>query len=241
MSFMDSSVHRPNLELGWVERKIKISRKVKSVLIRYSVTGEKAGRFVLAGSGTSSWDVMSQEDQPPKPALIHPTAYERGMTELHFAAYGNDAERVASLLSMGAAADARDDNGWTPLHWSIDMAQACGDPRLVVELLLQAGASPNAVDNSGYSVLMMACDRNNENILDQLLRAGADVRQRNSETTPLHEAAGANFHEAIPRLLAMGADPGAVNAAGRTPKQHARWIGFPHSYLALKRAERPAT
>ncbi len=184
---------------------------------------------------------MSQENQPPKPILIHPTAGERGMTDLHFAAYCNDAEAVASLLSSGAAVEARDDSGWTSLHWSIDMAQAGGDPEPVVELLLRAGASPNAVDNSGYSVLMMACNRNNKNILDLLIQAGADVRQRNSETTPLHEAAGSNFDEAIPRLLALGADPTAVDAAGRTPKQHARRMGFVHSYLALKRAERRAT
>ena len=184
---------------------------------------------------------MSQEDQPPKPKLIHPTAYERGMTELHFAAYCNDAEQVASLLSIGAAVDARDDNGWTPLHWSIDMAQATRGPEVVVELLLRAGASANAVDSSGNSVLMMACDRNNENIVDQLIRAGADVTLRSPKTTPLHRAAGSNFYEVIPRLLALGADPKALDGAGRTPKQLARRRGFAHSYLALKRAERPAT
>lgn len=47
-------------------------------------------------------DLMSPEDQPPKPILIHPAANERGMTELHFAAYCNDAEAVASLLNGGA-------------------------------------------------------------------------------------------------------------------------------------------
>src|SRR5580704_16119289 len=141
---------------------------------------------------------MSQENPKTKPTLVTPTAGQRGMTELHYAAYCNDADEVRAQLRRGAYVDVRDDNGWTPLHWSIDMAQACDEPERVVSLLLAAGASANAVDQSGFSVLMMACGRNNAVILEQLIQAGADVHLRNiSGTTALHEAAGCNFSEGI--------------------------------------------
>ena len=88
------------------------------------------------------------------------------MTDLHYAAYCNDPTAVEAHLRRGLSVHAGDDAGWTPLHWSIDMAQAWGEPEKVVSLLLAAGASVNALDNYGYSVLMMACARNNENILE---------------------------------------------------------------------------
>jgi ankyrin repeat protein len=183
---------------------------------------------------------MSQEDSPAKPEYIVPTAGKRGMTSLHRAAYLNDPDAVRAELQRGIAADARDDGGWTPLHWSIDMAQAWGEPEQVVSLLLEAGASPNSVDNSGFSVLMMACGRNNEAILERLIEAGADVNLRSAETTPLHEAAGCNFSEGIQRLLALGANSQQTDSRGRTPEQVAEVCGFGESVAILK-AARPAT
>jgi ankyrin repeat protein len=76
------------------------------------------------------------------------------MTELHYAAYCNDPEAVRAQLLQGVSVDVCDDNGWTPLQWSIDMAQASGKPEQVVSVLLAAGASANAVDQQGFSVLM---------------------------------------------------------------------------------------
>jgi ankyrin repeat protein len=134
--------------------------------------------------------------------------------------------------------DARDDNGRTPLHWSIDMAQAWGEPERVVSLLLKAGASPNAVDDAGFTVLMTACGRSNEAILDQLIAAGADVHLRSAETSALHEAAHCNFVPGIERLLALGADPHQTDAWGLTPEQDAAGCGFDESVAAF-RAARP--
>jgi len=183
---------------------------------------------------------MAPEDAFPKPEYIVPSAGKRGMTPLHHVAYLNDADAVRTELERGAAVDARDDNGWTPLHWSIDMAQAWGEPERVVSLLLQAGASPNAADDDGFTVRMMACGRNNEAILDQLIKAGADVHRRSAETSPLHEAAHCNFVQGIERLMALGADPHQANAWGLTPEQDAAECGFDES-VAVFRSARPAT
>jgi ankyrin repeat protein len=181
---------------------------------------------------------MSRKEIPSKPTLIHPTAGVRGMTELHYVAYCNDYDAVLSQLKNGAPIDARDDNGWTPLHWSIDMSQACGEPERVVQLLLSHGASANAIDNSGISVLMLACGRNNEQILDAIIAAGANTFLRTVDSTPLHEAAGCNFHEGIRKLLSLGADPNEINSRGETPKDVAKSNGFIKSFRVL-RATRP--
>jgi ankyrin repeat protein len=179
---------------------------------------------------------MPQEEPTTKPVYVTPTAGERGMTALHHAAYSNDPDAVLEQLALGTPVDARDDGGWTPLHWSIDMAQAWGDPNLVVSLLLAHGASANAADTSGFTVLMRACGRNNENIFAQLVEAGADIHARSAYSSPLHEAAACNFHEAIAALLRLGADPTRTDDQGRTPLQLAEHCGFDEAAAVLRSA-----
>ena len=169
-----------------------------------------------------------------KPVLIHPNAGERGMTELHYAAYSNDVDAVRKQLQLRIPVDARDDNGQTPLLWSIDMAQATGDPIGVVSLLLEAVASANATDHSGLSVLMMACGRNNLDILSKLIAAGANVHWSDAKSTPLHEAAKNNFSEGIRCLVLNGADIMRKDSLGRTAEQIAEQNGFEDSVSVLR-------
>jgi ankyrin repeat protein len=180
---------------------------------------------------------MSQEESPGKPKLIVPRPGQRGMTELHYAAYCNDFDAVRAQVQLGGPIDVRDDNGWTPLHWSIDMAQAWGEPNQVVSLLLAAGASANSVDKNGFSALMMACGRNNEAILEQLIEAGANVQTRSAGTTPLHEAASNNFSSGIRRLLALGADPAETDGRNE-PEQLAEEFGFAECVAVFHAARR---
>ena len=160
------------------------------------------------------------------------------MTELHYAAYCNDPDAVRAQLQLGVPVDVRDDGGWSPLHWSIDMAQAWGQPNQVVSLLLAAGASANSVDKNGFSVLMMACGRNNGAILEQLIKAGADVQTRSEETTPLHEAAGCNFSSGIRQLLAAGVDSDQTDWRNRTPEQLAEECGSAECTAVFQAARR---
>lgn len=173
-----------------------------------------------------------------RPEYIVPAAGARGMTALHEAAYYNDPGAVRQLLEAGESVDARDDAGWTPLHWSIDMSQAWGEPEEVVALLLAAGASPSAIDRAGYSVLMRACGRNNLAILNQLLSAGADLGDRSAGSSPLHEAACSGFTLGVTRLLELGADPAEVDAKGDTAEDWARRAGFDETLAVLVAARR---
>ena len=155
---------------------------------------------------------------------------------MHYAAYCNDPDDVRAQLSLGVPVDIRDDNGWTPLHWSIDMAQAWGEPEQVVSLLLKAGASANAVDNSGFSVMMMACGRNNEAIFEQLIVGGANIAIQSVMGTTARRATISrrfvttkypSFLPKIPSGIAAAFKNRSLIAPRRKLQQKGRPIGRP--------------
>ncbi len=69
-----------------------------------------------------------------------------GESELHKAALEGDLERVKQILKEGFIPDLRSNLGKPPLMLANDHIE-------VVELLLQAGADPLAVDSDGKTVL----------------------------------------------------------------------------------------
>ena len=174
------------------------------------------------------------ETKHSRPGYWVPTAGKRGMTPLHDAAYHNDPEGVAEALADGFSVDIRDDGGWTPLMWSVDMSEAGGEPAQVVAILLAAGASPNAAANNGDTVFMRACERHVEAVFEALVGAGADPNLRSSRSTPLHDAAAAGFDHAIRRLLELGADPAATNRSGEVAQATAEAFGWSESVAILR-------
>ena len=76
--------------------------------------------------------------------------------------------------------------------------------------------------DAGGDALMLAAGYGQDDLLDDLLDRGADVRATNdSGSTALHHAAGAGNLHAIDRLLAAGADPDARNDIGLAPHMQA--------------------
>ena len=65
--------------------------------------------------------------------------------ELRYAASRGDLAEVERLLKAGADVNAKDNDGWTPLH----MAAAFNPSPAVLEVLLKAGADPRAIDSDG--------------------------------------------------------------------------------------------
>ena len=145
-----------------------------------------------------------------------------GVTPLHLAAGSGAisggscaaaaAASVAALLRAGAAVDARDGRGRTPL---MAAAEAGNDSTMVT--LLRAGAAPNAVDVHGDSAL--GSRARSAAAVAALVAAGADVRARHAKSgeTPLHAACAAGLSAVAVALLAAGADASARDASGRTP------------------------
>ena len=102
-----------------------------------------------------------------------PIMNEQGLTELHLAAYHGELDWVRNCLTGGLDIHARDNGGYTPLHWVADMGVVDGQREEIVTTLIQAGADVNAIDSSGRSVLTVARDAGNGEIVRLLIEAGA--------------------------------------------------------------------
>lgn len=99
--------------------------------------------------------------------------------------------------------------------------------------LVRAGADPDAITADGETALGRAAHHGDARRVRRLLDAGADVDGRDElQRTPLMRAAGSTFSievsatvGVVDDLLAAGARPGRVDAAGQTAADHARSIG----------------
>ena len=175
------------------------------------------------------------DEKRVKPAYWAPKAGERGMNELHFAAYCGDAEGALAALAQGLDVDSRDDNGYTPLHWNADMGCTPGDREALVTLLLDAGATIESRDAQGRTPLSVAAQSGSSTIVRMLLLAGADANARsNSGTTPLMLAANSGSVESVIFLLAGGAVANAYTTEGTTAMDMAMDAGFEDVVEALR-------
>ena len=103
---------------------------------------------------------------------------------------------------------------------STDMFRAvkAGDVSRVRELLVLDPTLPHALDKERSTPLHWAGWKDQPEIIDILLDAGADIQAHNDNyhwgTTPLHAAAHGNNPRAVTALLRRGADVNAVKANG---------------------------
>jgi len=100
-----------------------------------------------------------------------------GWTPLHLAAAFGTPETVQLLLEYGAPVDAVSKNPQTnqPLH----AALALGRNAQSIQLLLDAGADPNARQTAGFTAIFSAAAANRRNLTEILIANGADPGIRN--------------------------------------------------------------
>jgi ankyrin repeat protein len=92
---------------------------------------------------------------------------------LLLATEAGDVLQMQALLAQGAAVNARNAHGWTPLH-----VAAAGGDLAVVTLLLQHGADVHAQSHVGTTPLDNATMRGGRRAVIELLRAhGAQTRE----------------------------------------------------------------
>jgi ankyrin repeat protein len=108
----------------------------------------------------------------------------QGRTALHYAAMNHLPKCVNYLLGKGAAVDAPDKSGYTPLLLAVGpppkSSYSTSDyQREVIALLLAKGANLNAVDSDGNTLLMRAIAFRNETDIKALLAAKPDMALRN--------------------------------------------------------------
>jgi ankyrin repeat protein len=134
------------------------------------------------------------------------TVTEVGGTALHRAAAHGDAVLVEEILDRGAPPDLRSAAETTALM-SADPACA--------RLLLERGADVHATDYAGRTVLHHAVYR--PDTLRLLVRHGGKLEAKDrAGRTPLLVAAWNGQGPAVRALLALGADPEAVDPEGST-------------------------
>lgn len=164
-----------------------------------------------------------------------------GDTGLHLAAAGLRTSAARVLLDCGSDPNAENRRAATPLHYACDPRPSSGGTwdeaaqAALIALLAQRGAAIDRADRGGATALHRAVRARSVAAVRQLLALGARtdrvLKQRGS--SPLHLAAlptGAGGTagacaaqlEIVDLLLQSGADPAAVDAAGRTPADWAR-------------------
>ena len=125
-------------------------------------------------------------------AALMPAIAQQGADQINkngefvLAAKAGRTERVAALLSEGAAVNSRDRNGDSPLN----MAATKGNEALV-DVLLRAGADVTLANISGVTPLMGAAFKGNAPIVRKLLAAGAktDPLDRVKKNAAIYAAA----------------------------------------------------
>ncbi len=165
--------------------------------------------------------VRAMLESGANPNVVSEEYYDE--TPLHAAAYNGDAETVRALLEAGANPEARlcegytrhpgDDGTETPLEIAISRGHTHA-----VRALLHGGANIHGRNSLGTSPLLRALLSHHMGIAmeiaalapDELDAAGPDG------ITPLISCVRYREAEGLQQLLALGAHPDAVSAAGNT-------------------------
>lgn len=96
-------------------------------------------------------------------------------TPLHYSAKAGHPKCVRLLLRYGANPNARDADGYTPLHYICQFHNPSGSETrervwLCLTSLLEFGASKRALTSSGYTPLILARQQQNAVCADELLK-----------------------------------------------------------------------
>ncbi|KAM7263630.1 hypothetical protein ACFE04_001313 [Oxalis oulophora] len=142
-----------------------------------------------------------------------------GRTPLHIAASKGNENCVLLLLDFGANPNSRDSDGSVPLWEAI-----INGHDHVVRLLKDNGASLTSGAVANFACT--AAERNNLDMLKELVRCGGDVTlPKNDGTTALHLAVSEDNVDMVKFLLSKGADMDKPDSHDWTPRDFAEQQG----------------
>ncbi len=192
-----------------------------------------AAILTLALASCRSGDQTTEEDTQtstpttataPEPATTPEPAPEPVDNEDFFsAALEGDLDTVKQALANPKAATHADPDGRTAL-----MLAAFNGHDNVLEALIAAGATVDALDNTKRSALMYACTGPTPKTVELLIKHGANVNLADGEEhwTPIMFAAAEGHLENVRILLNAGADPTAADIDGEDSILFASSKGF---------------
>ena len=115
---------------------------------------------------------------------VEPPTVKAPDISIHEAVATDNTEAVKQHLASGTDVNARNDGGYTPLHWV-----AVRDHKEIAELLIEKGADVNVEGNEGNTSLYWAAQNGHEEIVELLISKGADVNAKDVDgITPLDVA-----------------------------------------------------
>lgn len=139
-------------------------------------------------------------------------ADHNGRSALHIAASKGSENCVLLLLDYGVDPNCRDSEGNVPL-WEAML----GGHESLTKLLIENGASINNGEVGHFACT--AAERNNLNLLEEIVQYGGDVTiPRDNGTTALHVAVSEDNTELVIFLLDQGADIDKPDGHGWTPR-----------------------
>lgn len=166
---------------------------------------------------------------------------EYGRTALIEAASVGNVDVVRRLIDAGAGLQPADGYGRTALTMAACMNPNLALPpgpnerrRALVQLLLKAGAEPDASSQETQSALLVAAGQGDGPVVADLLEAGAspDRTDESGETALMH-AARSGVTDVVELLIGSGLDVNAIDANEMTPLMHAAQHGRAAAIRAL--------
>ena len=133
-----------------------------------------------------------------------------------------DWENAFRMIEEGADVNGKDEKGRTPAFYCVENGNLT-----ILNNLDSAGKSkvdPNAVDNSGMSLLHCAVLKKQEGIITYLLKVRACTPRTQIEksgASPLYDAARMGTYDMVKSLVNYGADPNVATKADLTPLHQA--------------------
>ena len=177
---------------------------------------EKLGNKPLHGAAYNGYTQSVKELIKAK-ADIHATNDE-GDTPLHKAAWMGHTQVMQTLIDAGAKVDTQNHLGNTPLFGVIGSANLFQ----AMQVLLDAGADINVRNKQNDTLLHYAVRGNRHNLIQTLIKAGADhqvINNTGDGHTPLHEALvhkynqplNYKYNQSLKDLVSAGVNVNVVN------------------------------